>query len=64
MFRWYQRAVKCYVHVTDILEPDEQAFQRSRWFTRDWTLEELLAPASVEFFSQNGKRLGSRISLA
>jgi hypothetical protein len=75
MFRWYQRAGKCYVHLTDVPVPDEvtntetfrisweQAFQRSRWFTRGWTLQELLAPASVEFFSQNGKRLGSKISL-
>jgi hypothetical protein len=75
MFRWYQRAAKCYVYLTDILVPEEvttpeafrisweQAFQRSRWFTRGWTLQELLAPASVEFFSQNGKRLGTRISL-
>jgi hypothetical protein len=75
MFRWYQRAVKCYVYLTDVLVPDgvtnaeafriswQQAFQRSRWFTRGWTLQELLAPASVEFFSQDRKRLGSRISL-
>jgi hypothetical protein len=75
MFRWYQRAVKCYVYLTDVSVPEEvihpeafrisweQAFQRSRWFTRGWTLQELLAPASVEFFSQEGKRLGSRISL-
>jgi hypothetical protein len=75
MFRWYQRAVKCYVYLTDVSVPEEvtdaeafsiswgQAFRRSRWFTRGWTLQELLAPASVEFFSQDGKRLGSKISL-
>ncbi|KAI1571289.1 HET multi-domain protein [Pyrenophora tritici-repentis] len=75
MFRWYQRAAKCYVYLTDVLVPDEvtnaeafriswqQAFQCSRWFTRGWTLQELLAPASVEFFSQDRKRLGSRLSL-
>ncbi|OAL56942.1 kinesin light chain 1 [Pyrenochaeta sp. DS3sAY3a] len=75
MFRWYQRAVKCYVYLTDVSVLEEvtdaeafrisweQAFRCSRWFTRGWTLQELLAPASVEFFSQNGKRLGSRISL-
>jgi hypothetical protein len=75
MFRWYQRAAKCYVYLTDVSAPDEvtnlkafrisweQAFRCSRWFTRGWTLQELLAPASVEFFSQDGKRLGSRISL-
>jgi hypothetical protein len=41
----------------------EDAFRRSRWFTRGWTLQELLAPSIVEFFSKDGKLLGSRISL-
>ncbi|OCK74319.1 kinesin light chain 1, partial [Lepidopterella palustris CBS 459.81] len=75
MFRWYQRATKCYVYLSDVQVPDEVtdaqafritwegAFQRSRWFTRGWTLQELLAPATVEFFSRECKRLGSRVSL-
>src|ERR1700761_3344283 len=75
MFRWYQRASKCYVYLSDVRVPDEakdaqvyrkawdNAFQQSRWFTRGWTLQELLAPATVEFFSSNGKKLGSKISL-
>jgi hypothetical protein len=75
MFRWYRRATKCYVHLSDVHVPDEvpdaqefritweDAFRRSRWFTRGWTLQELLAPASVEFFSANGKQLGSKITL-
>ena len=75
MFRWYRRASKCYVYLSDISVPEEvtnaeafritweEAFRRSRWFTRGWTLQELLAPAIVEFFSKEGKRLGSRISL-
>lgn len=75
MFRWYQRADKCYVYLADVSVSDEvdsaeayhisweNSFRHSRWFTRGWTLQELLAPASVEFFSHEGKRLGSRISL-
>lgn len=75
IFRWYQRATKCYVYLSDVHVPDEvidaqgfritweDAFQRSRWFTQGWTLQELLAPASVEFFSANGKQLGSKITL-
>jgi hypothetical protein len=39
------------------------AFQQSRWFTRGWTLQELIAPASVEFFSVDGHHLGSKHSL-
>ncbi|KAF7937569.1 uncharacterized protein EAE98_001883 [Botrytis deweyae] len=34
-----------------------------RWFTRGWSLQELLAPISVEFFSRDGKRLGDQDSL-
>ncbi|KAJ9129921.1 HET-domain-containing protein [Pleurostoma richardsiae] len=41
----------------------EPAFRSSRWFTRGWTLQELLAPASVEFFSNDGVRLGDKASL-
>jgi hypothetical protein len=75
MFRWYQRASKCYVYLSDVSVPDEiseaEAFpitlqgtlRCSRWFTRGWTLQELLAPAGVEFFSKQGKRLGTRVSL-
>lgn len=75
MFRWYQRAARCYVYLSDVSVPDEaidaqtfrisweHAFRQSRWFTRGWTLQELLAPASVEFFSHNGSRLGTRVSL-
>jgi ankyrin repeat protein len=39
------------------------AFKRSAWFTRGWTLQELIAPTSVEFFSHEGVFLGSRTTL-
>lgn len=75
MFHWYQRATKCYVYLSDVHIPNggidvqafritwENAFRRSRWFTRGWTLQELLAPASAEFFSADGTYLGNKISL-
>ncbi|KAF2840255.1 HET-domain-containing protein [Patellaria atrata CBS 101060] len=74
MFRWYQNAAKCYVYLSDVsavsgdsnmLSQDEWilAFQHSRWFRRGWTLQELIAPRSVEFFSVEGNRLGSKSSL-
>jgi Heterokaryon incompatibility protein (HET) len=75
MFRWYQKADRCYVYLSDVsmrghatdlqLTPImwEEAFQDSRWFRRGWTLQELIAPASVEFFSREGDRLGSKASL-
>jgi hypothetical protein len=74
MFRWYRDAVKCYVYLSDVSTSTrdntgqtEQAWQStfriSRWFTRGWTLQELLAPRYVEFFSREGKLLGDKQTL-
>ncbi|EMD70142.1 hypothetical protein COCSADRAFT_107483 [Bipolaris sorokiniana ND90Pr] len=75
MFRWYQNTSKCYVYLPDVSTGGwkfgdvstestwEPAFRLSRWFTRGWTLQELLAPSIVEFFSQEGMLLGDSMSL-
>ena len=75
MFRWYEKAARCYVYLTDVsahdgqetpqrgLLPWEATFRKSRWFTRGWTLQELLAPTMVDFFSFEGERLGSKLTL-
>jgi hypothetical protein len=72
MFRWYQNAACCYVYLSDVSKPDtrtddqtawEEAFRKTRWFTRGWTLQELIAPRLVNFFSSEGERLGSKLSL-
>jgi len=69
MFRWYKKAARCYVYLSDVSTGKhsrssellwEPAFKRSRWFTRGWTLQELLAPQSVEFFSRDGIPLGNK----
>jgi hypothetical protein len=70
MFRWYQDASVCYAYVADI--PDDGAathgavkdFAACRWFTRGWTLQELLAPKKMRFFSKSWLELGSRNELA
>jgi hypothetical protein len=68
MFRWYRNAARCYVYLPDIssqpLVVNRSMLQGSRWFTRGWTLQELLAPSTVEFFSKEGIRLGDKLSLA
>ncbi|KAI0188625.1 HET domain-containing protein [Xylaria flabelliformis] len=77
MFSWYRNASKCYAYLEDVSGPSSLPrdrdqdksqnwrlqFQRSRWFTRAWTLQELIAPATVEFFSGTGKKLGNKASL-
>src|SRR5688500_9401469 len=42
----------------------ESTLRASRRFTAGWTLQELLAPTPVEFFTREGARLGDKISLA
>jgi hypothetical protein len=74
MFKWYCKATRCYAYLSDVStggpssgKPARQdwypAFERSRWFTRGWTLQELVAPTSVEFFSVQGERLGNKYTL-
>jgi hypothetical protein len=72
MYRWYCEAATCYVYLSDVSTdyqhgPSEnqwdQAFSQSRWFQRGWTLQELLAPSSVEFFSRDGQWLGNKGTL-
>ncbi|KAK5110490.1 hypothetical protein LTR85_001019 [Meristemomyces frigidus] len=69
MFRWYAGANRCYAFLTDVPQGDVlgtewmHTFRLSRWFRRGWTLQELIAPSALEFYSRNGKRLGSKATL-
>jgi len=36
------------------------AFSKCRWFTRGWTLQELIAPKVVNFYHKNGYLIGSK----
>jgi hypothetical protein len=66
MFRWYQSSAKCYVYLSDVSSsrlPSEDAFLGSRWFIRGWTLQELIAPEVVEFYTADDVLLGDKLSL-
>ncbi|CAK7233328.1 hypothetical protein SBRCBS47491_008571 [Sporothrix bragantina] len=73
MFQWYKHAKRCYVYLSDvsvssydIILPErvwEKEFRKSRWFSRGWTLQELVAPSSVQFFTEEGRYLGDKHSL-
>lgn len=65
MFRLYRDAAICYVYMTDVppgLDVLEEggAFAKSRWFERGWTLQELLAPAELQFFNQKWGFIASK----
>ena len=56
MFRWYKEAEVCFAYLADVptncdLGADDSAFRKSRWHTRGWTLQELIAPDFLIFLS-------------
>jgi tetratricopeptide (TPR) repeat protein len=73
MFLWYKNATRCYVYLSDVSVPTatetlqrsqwEMSFRARAWFRRGWTLQELIAPVLVEFFSCKGRQIGDKISL-
>ncbi|KAK7433854.1 hypothetical protein VKT23_020523 [Stygiomarasmius scandens] len=68
MYQYYSEAEICYVYLPDVQReespPDpKSAFGRSRWFTRGWTLQELIAPAYVLFFDTDWMEIGTKWSL-
>jgi len=69
MYKWYQNSRICYAYLSDFeASPDlvmenYRSFTESRWWTRGWTLQELLAPSIVEFYSVNWVEVGTKLSL-
>ncbi|KAL4730540.1 hypothetical protein ACLX1H_002576 [Fusarium chlamydosporum] len=68
MFRWYAESTLCIAFLQDV--PSSQSeeeitkkLRESRWFTRGWTLQELIAPGKVIFYAQDWKPLGTRSEL-
>lgn len=69
MFRWYRQSRVCYVYLADVADDDkikapESFFRRSRWFTRGWTLQELLAPKRIQFFGSSWEFIAERDDLS
>ena len=68
MFHWYRNSRVCYSYLDDVPSSDEprsenSRFRKSRWFTRGWTLQELLAPLYVVFFGSDWTEIGTKSSL-
>src|SRR3569833_1388030 len=55
MFGWYKNSAVCFAYLSD-LEPAAEVgdLRQCRWFTRGWTLQELIAPKHVVFFNRTG----------
>lgn len=77
MYKWYRQSRICYAYLEDVtsatavfgtgasrsFDPNG-VFERSRWFTRGWTLQELIAPDVVEIFAGDWTEVGTKASLA
>ncbi|KXH48957.1 hypothetical protein CNYM01_05294 [Colletotrichum nymphaeae SA-01] len=69
MFRWYNRSWVCFAYLSDmddLASSDTflESLGDSRWFTRGWTLQELLAPKVVTFYNASWQLLGSKETLS
>ncbi|KAI7211857.1 hypothetical protein KC333_g7446 [Hortaea werneckii] len=65
MYSYYAAAQKCYAFLEDVgsSETNLDSFSQARWWLRGWTLQELLAPEYVEFYSSNWTSLGTKNEL-
>ncbi|OCK87344.1 HET-domain-containing protein, partial [Cenococcum geophilum 1.58] len=73
MYEWYKKSTICYAYLQDVStnalsssNPSftrPQDFSKSRWFTRGWTLQELVASKVVEFYTAEWVEIGTKRSL-
>ena len=64
MYRWYKNSEVCFAYLADVTSPHPLSVvslePNCRWFTRGWTLQELIAPSKVEFYNHSWCHVGSR----
>lgn len=64
MWNYYAESNICYVYMADVRDSEagwDQRFHKSDWFTRSWTLQELIAPVLVEFYAEDWAPIGTKI---
>jgi len=73
MFKWYRASQICYAYIADLppIEGNPKAShdwlsgERSyRWFSRGWTLQELIAPKNMHFYDKKWHPRGTKTVLA
>lgn len=72
MYKWYEDSEVCYVYLEDVRVPSDgiahttreffldSRLSQSRWATRGWTLQELIAPRQVHFHSGDWTLIGKK----
>jgi hypothetical protein len=72
MFQWYKDSHICYAYLSDVVSSPalvwksrpSSDFEYSRWFSRGWTLQELIAPDVLHFFNRDWENIATRASFA
>lgn len=62
MYNWSRDAFACITDLAQTLVLRHMRHVHDPWFTRGWTLQELLAPRSAKFYGANWKRLASDLN--
>jgi hypothetical protein len=68
MFHWYKRSQVCYVYLSDVStglnwdshQRQDSELRLSKWWTRGWTLQELIGPLVVIFYDRAWMELGTK----
>ena len=75
MYRWYENSKVCYAYLHDLPDSsfpmvphvdidDEEWIDWPEWFSRGWTLQEMIAPRDVQFFNKDWHPIGDKRVLA
>ena len=74
MYRWYENAQVCYAYLHDVpgssfpTASDDESYSEfngwPEWFSRGWTLQELIAPSNTQFFNKSWQSIGNKRMLA
>lgn len=68
MFNWYKNAEVCYVYLFDVSSGSQMTtageFGKCKWFTRGWTLQELIAPTQLLFVDRKWRLVGAKKDLS
>ncbi|KAK8006860.1 vacuolar protein sorting protein 62 [Apiospora arundinis] len=67
MFQYYEQAKDCLAYLADVVPGEDdlnESLSKARWFTRGWTLQELLASRHVTFYASDWSKIGTRDTLA
>ena len=65
MFRYYALSDVCFVYLADVPQSaTRKGLWWSKWYTRGWTLQELLAPRLVVFLDEEWTVIGTKTDFA